>query len=236
MTGSSANFEPPTVALVQIWRYGASTGGSKSQSPKKISLENSSKSRAEPLGNSLKLGEGEEILNEIENEFAQRLSLTSSNGEASCGPPQSVGDESSQTRNERRDCPYAPRQEIPQEEVKKIETLGRRNLAFQVGNAALCSEMGVHISPCGKFLILCVAYKVRPLSTKPLISTSWIGLLLKQIIVYMIKLILLNSTSLHDSSTNRFLFGDVILFRIHSLNYCSVAFCKSPSLNTEYYI
>lgn len=42
-------------------------------------------------------------------------------------------------------------------------------LQMVVHNATLCSEMGVHISPCGKMLALCVAVSV---SHSPLITSS----------------------------------------------------------------
>lgn len=31
---------------------------------------------------------------------------------------------------------------------------------FQISNCVLCSEMGVHFSPCGRMLALCVACRV----------------------------------------------------------------------------
>jgi activator-of-BECN1-regulated-autophagy protein 1 len=35
----------------------------------------------------------------------------------------------------------------------------RRN--FEIDNCVLCSEMGLHFSPCGQMLVACVACRVR---------------------------------------------------------------------------
>lgn len=68
--------------------------------------------------------------------------------------PQAVG-----TRSSGDDSPTHQNDSSKPKE-KNAYALSSRSLRFQVCHAALCSEMGVHFSPCGKFLVVCVACKV----------------------------------------------------------------------------
>lgn len=49
----------------------------------------------------------------------------------------------------------------------QAELVALRPRPFHISNCVLCSEMGVHFSPCGRMLAVCVACRVRSLRQTP---------------------------------------------------------------------